>query len=304
MKSFTGAFTALITPFDDEGQMDQEGLIHLIRRQIKNGIDGLVVLGTTGEAPTLTKEEKKLIIEVAKKECHERTTFIIGTGSYSTRQAIEDTLSAELAGADAALIVTPYYNRPTQEGLYQHFKAIAHATNLPIIIYNIAGRTGQNMQTETLARLLEIPAIVGIKEASGNISQINDVIHLTKAVRPDFSVLSGDDALTLPMMALGGDGVISVISNVFPLEVKNLVESISGGDFELAREIHFRLMPMVKLAFMETNPIPIKAMHRLFDLPAGVCRLPLCGLSRENALKLQEELLALISKNIAYPKLA
>ena len=291
MKSFTGAYTALITPFNKKDDLDEEGLISLIQRQIKNHIDGIVILGTTGEAPTLLKDEGKKILEIAKKECAGKTSLIVGTGSYSTKQTIENTLSIAHDGVDAALIVTPYYNKPSQEGLYLHYKAITEATDLPIIIYNITGRTAQNLQTDTLQRLLEFPSIVGIKEASGNISQINDVIALVREERPDFSVLSGDDALTLPLMALGGDGVVTVIGNIYPEEVKIMLEAIAMGNYELAREIHYLLLPAVKMAFLETNPVPIKAMHQLYGLPGGKCRLPLCELSEENALLLQKVLL-------------
>lgn len=281
MKAFKGAYTALITPFTDEDELNEEGLIHLLQRQLSSAIDGVVLLGTTGESPTLSEKEKKRIIEIAKHEC-KQTSLIIGTGSYSTKQTIINTIAAEQAGADAALIVTPYYNKPTQEGFYQHFKAITEVTELPIIIYNIPGRCSQNLQTETLKRLLEFPTIVGVKEASGNISQINDVIELARQHRPEFSVLSGDDALTLPLMALGGHGVISVISNLLPKEVKELVDTIASGDFQTAQQLHYNLMPLIKMAFIETNPIPIKALHELHDLPAGKCRLPLCNLSEAN----------------------
>lgn len=290
MKNFQGAYTALITPFTEEDQLDEEGLRVLIHRQLQANIDGIVVLGSTGETPTLEEKEKKRIIAIAKKECAQRTSLIIGTGSYSTKQTIENTKSAENAGADAALIVTPYYNRPTQEGLYQHFKMISNESSLPIMLYNVPGRCGQNLHVDTFKRLLDIPSIIGIKEASGDISLINDMIHLVRQMRPEFSILSGDDALTLPVMALGGDGVISVISNVFPDEVKNLVEAIISDDFALAKTIHHDLMPMVKLAFLETNPIPIKAMHGFCELPGGKCRLPLSELSSENALRMQREL--------------
>ena len=208
MKDFKGVFTALITPFDDEDCLDETGLRLLIKRQRENEVNGIVFLGTTGETPTLSKTEKKRIVEIGKQECGPGTLMIVGTGSYSTKQTIEDTLWAEEAGADAALIVNPYYNKPTQEGLYQHFKSIAEATSFPIILYNIQGRTGVNITTETLKRLMQIPTIVGIKEASGNISQISDVIEVSRQIRPDFAILSGDDALTLPLMALGGHGIV------------------------------------------------------------------------------------------------
>lgn len=282
MKSFKGAYTALITPFTQDGQLDEEGLRHLLHRQIEETIDGIVLLGTTGETPTLAGPEKKRILQIAAEICKGKTSFIVGTGTYSTRETIENTLSAEKAGADAVLIVTPYYNKPTQEGLYLHFKTIAETSALPVIIYNIEGRSCLNLETDTLKRLLDIPSIVGIKESSGNISQISDVIGLVRARRPEFNVLSGDDTLTLPLMALGGDGIISVISNLMPAEVKSLVEAISSGDFALAREIHFKLMPFIKLAFLETNPIPIKQLLQLYGLPSGQCRLPLSQLKEEN----------------------
>lgn len=288
MKKFTGVYTALITPFTTDDQLDEEGLQHLIDRQIQGGVDGIVILGTTGEAPTLTDKEKKQVIKLASDACNPQTALIIGTGTYSTKQTIENTLIAENAGATAALIVTPYYNKPTQEGLYRHFKAIAESTKLPILIYNAPGRTAQNLQTDTLKRLMEIPTIVGVKETSGNISQINDVIALAKKIRPEFCILSGDDDITLPLMALGGDGVVSVISNILPREVKNLVDAACSGDFSKAREIHYNLLPLIKMAFIETNPIPIKAIHQLCHLPAGNCRLPLCELSQENWLKVQQ----------------
>lgn len=290
---FKGLYTALITPFTDEDQLDVEGLSLLIQNQLQANVDGIVVLGSTGEAPSLTENEKKQVIQIAKTKCEGKTALIVGTGSYSTKQTIENTLKAENSGADAALIVTPYYNRPTQEGLYLHFKTIAEASNIPIIIYNVPGRTGQNLQTETLKRLLNIPSIKGIKEASGNISQINEVISLVKSERPDFSVLSGDDALTLPSMALGGDGVVSVISNIFPNEVKSLVDRMYTGDLFSARAIHNDLMPYMKMAFLETNPIPIKAIHKLMQLPGGKCRLPLCELTEENKQKIENGLKAL-----------
>jgi 4-hydroxy-tetrahydrodipicolinate synthase len=290
MKSFKGVYTALITPFTAEDQIDEEGLRYLIQRQIQGNVDGIVMLGTTGEAPTLSDQEKGKIIQIAKNESRNLTKLIIGTGSYSTKQTIENTLAAEEAGADAALIVTPYYNKPTQEGLYLHFKTITAATKLPLILYNIPGRSSQNLQIETLKRLLEIPSIVGIKEASGNIFQINDVIELVKKTRPEFSVLSGDDALTLPLMTLGGDGVISVVSNIAPKIVRNLIKALFCNDLSLAREIHYHLMPLIKIAFLETNPIPIKAIHELCNLPGGKCRLPLCKLSQENALKIEAQL--------------
>lgn len=287
MKKFQGAFTALITPFTNEDELDEEGLRLLIQRQLHSNIDGIVVLGTTGETPTLLETEKKRIIDIAKEECRQDTSLIVGTGCYSTRQTIEYTKFVENLGADAALVVIPYYNKPTQEGIYQHFKAIAQATALPLIIYNIPGRCSVNLYLETLKKLLNIPTIVGIKECSGDLSQTNEVICLVKKERPEFKVLSGDDAFTLPFMALGGDGIISVISNIFPEEIKKLVAAIDLKDFQLARDIHYYLMPIIKMAFLETNPIPIKAMHECLALPGGKCRLPLCELTQENTLRIK-----------------
>lgn len=290
MKRFRGVYTALITPFTDHNKVDEEGLRYLIQRQIECGVDGITVLGSTGEDATLTKEERQRVITIAKEECNRKLPLMVGTGSNSTEQAIQNTLLTEKLGADVALVVVPYYNRPTQEGLFLHFQAIAQATKLPLIVYNVPVRSGQNLLPDTFKRLLEIPSIVGIKEASGNISQISDVIEITRKMRPDCSVLSGDDGLTLPLMALGGDGIISVISNLFPQEVKELVEALSLGNFSLARDLHYALMPFVKNAFIETNPIPIKAMLQLSNLPSGNCRLPLCSLSEENAAKIEKVL--------------
>lgn len=284
-------FTALITPFDANDHLDEEGLRFLIQRQLDGNIDGIVVLGTTGEAPTLSEEESELVIRIAReeldKQLNNETLLIVGTGSYSTKKTIENTLKAEKLGADLALIVTPYYNKPTQEGLYQHFKAVAHATSFPVLLYNVQGRTGQNLQTETLKRLLDLSSMIGVKETSGNISQISDVIELVRQQRPDFSVLSGDDALTLPLMTLGGEGVVSVLSNLFPEKVKALTDAIKKGYGPLAQQMHYTFMPLIRALFFETNPIPVKTAMRLCGLPSGHCRLPLCPMSPENELKLK-----------------
>jgi len=288
MKRLEGLHTVLITPFNDQNQLDQPGFRFLIRRQLENRVDGIVALGTTGETPTLSLEEKQTIINLARSEIPSTIPLGIGTGSYSTAQTIEATCQAKELGADFALIVTPYYNKPTQEGLYRHFKAIAEAVDLPICLYNVQGRTGQNLQTDTLRRLIEIPSIICVKEASGNVAQMSDVIELAREVRPDFTILSGDDALTLPLMALGGHGIFSVVSNLLPAEMKTLVDAAAKGNFESARQMHFHLTPLFKGAFLETNPIPIKAALRLCGLPSGECRLPLCELNDANALKLKQ----------------
>lgn len=281
-----GVYTALITPFTPDGQLDEKGLKEHLRFQISHGIDGIVVLGTTGESPTLSQEEKTRIIEIARDETKNKTQLLVGTGSYSTAQTILATKQAEQLGADAALIVTPYYNKPTQEGLYRHFEAICQATVLPICIYNIQGRTGQNLQTETLQRLTSLPSIIGVKEASGNVSQMSDVIESIGRQQSHFSVLSGDDALTLPLIALGGHGVISVASNLIPGAVKSLVQAALNGDFIKAQEWHYKLLPLFKTAFIETNPIPIKAALNVYGMAAGSCRLPLCDLLPHNHEKL------------------
>jgi len=282
-----GVYTVIITPFRADGSLDEEGLLHLIKRQVQAGIQGLVVLGTTSEAPTLTRLENKAIIQLARKAIRPPVQLIVGTGTYSTATSIDETQQAEALGADAALIVTPYYNRPTQDGLFLHFEAIAKASALPIVIYNIASRTGQNMQTSTLKRLMQIPTIVGVKEASGNIAQIMEVIETAHEARPSFRVLSGDDNLTLPLMALGGHGIFSVVSNLIPNLIKELYDLCMQNDWQHARKLHYELLPLFRGAFIETNPIPIKALMHFEGLPSGPCRLPLSPLTPENEKKLR-----------------
>lgn len=281
-----GLYTALVTPFDSQGKLDKQGLRHNLRYQLQHKVNGIVVLGTTGESPTLHLEEKQAIIEISLEEIKGQIPLIVGTGSYSTEQTIADTRKAKEMGADAALIVTPYYNKPTQEGLYRHFAAICEAVSFPICIYNIPGRTGQNLQTETLQRLMQFPSIIGVKDSSCNIMQINDIIESAKQNRPHFSILSGDDALTLPFIALGGHGIISVASNLIPVPIQELVQAALAGDFAAARDWHYQLLPFFKAIFIETNPIPIKAAMQLSGMAAGACRLPLCDLTRANLDKL------------------
>ena len=273
-----GLYTALITPFKSNGELDENALRELLHYQLSNEVDGIVVLGTTGEAPTLSHMEKIQVIQIAREEVHGKPLLIVGTGSYSTGQTIEHTRLAEELGADAALIVTPYYNKPTQEGLFRHFEAICKATSLPVCLYNIQGRTGQNLQTDTLERLTAFSSIIGIKEGSGNIQQIGEGIEMAQKKRKDFSVLSADDALTLPLIALGGHGIISVVSNLMPGPMKALVMAALEGNFACAREWHYRLLPLFRAAFSETNPIPIKTALAICGMPAGPCRLPLCEL--------------------------
>lgn len=288
MKKVRGVYTALVTPFDVNGQLDEEGLRENIRFQIANDIDGLVALGTTGEAPTLSAQEKERIVQITVEEAKGKSVVMVGTGSYSTEQAIENTRMAERLGADMILLVTPYYNKPTQEGIYRHCQAVAESVSIPVVLYNIQGRTGVNITTDTLKRLSTIPNIIGVKEASGQISQMSDVIEFIARDNHGFSVMSGDDALTLPLMALGGDGVISVVSNLVPHKVKALVTAMQKENYHVAKALHFELMPLFRGAFVETNPIPIKAAMAHLGMAAGGCRLPLCELTPENAKKLRE----------------
>jgi 4-hydroxy-tetrahydrodipicolinate synthase len=266
----------------ENGDADYDGFRELIRFQLAQGIDGLVPLGTTGEAPTLEEDEEEKLIRIAVEEAKGKVPLIIGAGSNSTKYAVKYTKRAKDLGADAALVVTPYYNKPNDEGLFRHFEAVAKE-GLPIVIYNIASRTGKNISTPLMKRLAGIPGIIGVKEASGDINQMGDVIRDValpkKAEGGDFAVLSGDDAFTLPLIALGGDGVISVISNLVPARVKALTGAALGGNYEEARKIHHELIPLIKAAFIETNPIPIKTAAGWAGLPAGPVRLPLGPLS-------------------------
>lgn len=280
-----GLFTALITPFNPEGNVDEVRLRRNIRAQIRNGVDGIVLLGTTGEAPTLTESEKKQIVRIGVEEAKGKILVLVGTGSYSTDRTIHDTRLAEESGADAALVVTPYYNKPTPEGLFKHFQALTNAVRIPICLYNIQGRTALNIDTQTLLRIADLQGIIGVKEASGNIGQIDDTVHAF-ADRPDFSILSGDDALTLPLMALGGHGVISVASNLIVKPIKELIRSCTAQEHDRALRLHRELRFLYKGLFIETNPIPIKAAMHFFQLDTGQCRLPLCEPSRENREKL------------------
>ena len=281
---FTGTGTALVTPFQSDGALDEKALQGLIRRQIDAGIDFLVPCGTTGESPTLTHEEHMRVVEIAVKLAKGRIPVLAGAGGYNTSEVIS--LARELAkiGADGILSVTPYYNKPTQEGLYQHFRAIAEAVPLPIILYSVQGRTGVNIEPATVKRLAAVENIVGIKEASGNISQMAAILN---AVPDDFIVLSGDDAITLPLIALGGRGVISVVSNEVPSEMTELTRLALQGDFVGAREIHRRYHPLMEINFVESNPIPVKAALAEMDLLEAVWRLPLVPPKAENRARIR-----------------
>jgi 4-hydroxy-tetrahydrodipicolinate synthase len=281
---FTGTGTALVTPFRRDGSLDESTLRTLVKRQIDAGIDFLVPCGTTGESPTLTHEEHLRVVEITVEIAKGRVPVLAGAGGYNTAEVIA--LARELAnlGADGILSVTPYYNKPTQEGLFQHYRAIAAATPLPIIVYSVQGRTGVNVEPATVKRLAGIENVSGIKEASGNVSQMAAILN---AVRDDFIVLSGDDALTLPLIALGGRGVISVVSNEIPANMAELTHLALAGDFEAARGIHRRIHPLMEINFVESNPIPVKAAMAQMGLLEASWRLPLVAPKTENEARIR-----------------
>lgn len=281
---FKGAIVAIVTPFK-KGKVDEEALRELIEFQIKNGTDGIVPCGTTGESPVLSHKEHDRVIEITVDAVKKRVPVIAGTGSNSTDEALRLTKHAYDVGADGALMVCPYYNRPTQEGLYQHYKYIAEKVPIPIIIYNIPGRTGVNMTPETLARLAKIKNIVGVKEAAGSLQQMADIIRICG---PDFSVLSGDDFFTFPLLCLGGHGIISVVSNVAPADMAALVDSFNAGNIKKARKLHYQLTPLVSSLFIETNPTPVKAALALMGKIQYEIRMPLSKLSDANYEKLKK----------------
>ena len=293
---FTGTGTALVTPFRRDGSLDEPTLRALIKRQIDAGIDFLVPCGTTGESPTLTHEEHLRVCGIAVELAMGRVPVLAGAGGYNTAEVIA--LGRELAaiGADGILSVTPYYNKPTQEGLFQHYKAIAEAVALPIVVYSVQGRTGVNVEPATVRRLAVIENIVGIKEASGNISQMAALLNM---VPEDFVVLSGDDAITLPLIALGGRGVISVVSNEIPRDMARLTRLALDGDFSAARQIHRRVHPLMEINFVESNPIPVKAAMAQMGLLEPVWRLPLVPPKAENEARLRAVLQSLELLNTA-----
>ena len=270
---WTGVGTALVTPFTSSGTLDEAAVRRLGRRQIDAGIHFLVPCGTTGESPTLTDAERVRIVEILVDEARGEVPILAGAGGYNTHEVIALADRMREVGASGLLSVTPYYNKPTQEGLYQHYRAIAESTPLPIILYNVQGRTGVNIETKTLLRLTEIANIVGVKEASGNIGQICDVAH---SVPADFIVLSGDDAITLPVMSIGGRGVISVASNEIPGEMVAMVEAAERGDYAAARTVHRRIFPLMQVNFVEANPVPVKAAMAAMGLLEEAYRLPMC----------------------------
>ena len=283
---FSGAFTALVTPFRN-GEVDVEALEGMVEFQIQHGVSGLVPCGTTGETPAMSEAEDRVVVETVVRVANGRVPIIAGTGSNSTDMAIKYTRMAQGVGADGSLQVAPYYNKPTQEGLFRHFAAIAESTDLPLVLYNIPGRTGVTISAETMARLAEIPNIVGVKDSTLSMNMIADVISLCGE---DFAVLSGDDPMTLPLVALGGRGVISVASNVAPGAVSDMVRALLEGDWERGRELHYELLPLFRALFVETNPIPVKTAASLLGLCSDEMRLPLVPMEGENLRVLQETL--------------
>jgi 4-hydroxy-tetrahydrodipicolinate synthase len=281
---FKGVFPAIITPFQEDSSLDEEGLRRNIEFLSAAGVAGIVPCGTTGESATLSFEEHKQVVEIAV-DCS-KVPVIAGTGSNNTREAIELTKHAADAGADAALLITPYYNKPNDRGMFEHYKTIAEKCNIPIILYNVPKRTGIDLKPNLVAKLSKVKNIIGIKEASGNLSQVSQVIEQT--IGSGFTILSGDDDLTLPIMALGGSGVISVVANVAPRKTVAMVEAADKGDMEKARKLHYELAPLVRSMFIETNPIPVKTAYNLMGMAGGPLRLPLAAMAPEKELALKD----------------
>ena len=281
---FSGCLVAMITPFRD-GEVDEAALRGLVQFHLKNGTDGLVPCGTTGESVTMSEEEQLRVVEIVIDEVKGRIPVVVGTGTNSTSKTIKLTKAVQKLGADGALVVTPYYNKPTQQGLFLHYEAIARATDIPLVLYNVPGRTSVNMLPETVARLAKIPTIAGIKEASGNMDQVSQIVQ---SCRDDFAVLSGDDSLTLPLLALGGVGVISVVGNIAPAVMSELVQAYRAGDVTRARDLHYQVFDLCRAMFIETNPIPVKTAAAMLGLCSDELRLPLCGMAEGNRKKLEE----------------
>ncbi|MGA3199111.1 MAG: 4-hydroxy-tetrahydrodipicolinate synthase [Halobacteriota archaeon] len=286
---FEGVYPAMVTPFTDEEEIDVEGMRSNIAYLEKGGVAGLVPCGSTGESATLSFDEHKKLVELTVDAAS--VPVIAGTGSNNTAEAVELTRYAQDAGADAALLIVPYYNKPMKSGLIKHFSAIAQACEIPLILYNIPGRTGINMDPETISTMAhEYSNVAGVKEASANFTQISNIIEITRGL--DFSVLSGDDGLTLPMMALGATGVISVTADILPKQMGQLTQSCLEGNFAKARDVHYQLAPLFKALFIETNPIPVKKACDLLGLAGGPLRLPLTTMAEPNVVKLKETLAA------------
>ena len=277
---------ALVTPFHGD-KIDEQKIKELVEFHIKTGTKAIIPCGTTGESATLSHEEHEKVIEIVVRQAAKRIKVIAGTGSNNTKEAIRLTKHAKAAGADAALLISPYYNRPTQQGLYLHFKAVADAVDIPIILYNIASRTGVNIEPETIAELAKIKNIAGIKESSGNLDQMSRIAQLCGE---NFALISGDDSLTLPIMAIGGVGIISVVANIVPRDVADMVDSFLKGDLRHAKKMHYKLLPLIKAMFIETNPIPVKTAMGLMGMAESTFRLPLCSMKEENEAKLRKAL--------------
>jgi 4-hydroxy-tetrahydrodipicolinate synthase len=284
---FKGSIVAIVTPFTADGELDEAAFERLIEFQLENGTEGIVPCGTTGESATLSHAEHERVIELAVKIVNKRVPVIAGTGSNSTAEALRLTMSAKASGADGALVITPYYNKPTQVGLYEHFKRIAQSVDLPIVLYNVPGRTGVNMLPSTVARLAELDNIVAIKEASGSLTQMTEILSLCGN---RISLLSGDDFVTLPVLAIGGKGIISVVANVVPDKVAKLVSEFEAGDVAGAARLQLQLFPLCQAMFYETNPIPVKTALSLMGKIEGGLRPPLCPMSPENLAKLKNTL--------------
>jgi 4-hydroxy-tetrahydrodipicolinate synthase len=281
---FQGSFVAMVTPFRN-GKVDEAKVRELVEFHTSHGTDGLIPCGTTGESPALSHDEHRRVVELVVEAARGRIPVIAGTGSNSTAEAIDLTRHAERAGATGALVVSPYYNKPTQEGLYRHFRAVAESVAIPILVYNIQSRTAVNVEVTTLERLVrDAKNVVGVKEASGSLDQMSQVVA---ACGPDFSVLSGDDNLTLPVLAIGGHGVISVIANIVPRETADMVHAALDGDWKRARELHYKLFPLARAAFLETNPIPIKEAMAMAGMIEPEFRLPMCRMGDANRERLR-----------------
>ncbi|MEW6660301.1 MAG: 4-hydroxy-tetrahydrodipicolinate synthase [Thermodesulfobacteriota bacterium] len=278
-----GAFTAIVTPFKN-GQLDEEAYRALIERQIEGGIHGIVPCGTTGESPTLSHAEHKRVVEICLDQVKKRVPVIAGAGSNSTAESVELTKHAEAAGANYALLITPYYNKPTQEGLFQHYKTIAGATKIPMVVYNVPGRTSVNLLPETMARLAGIPNIVGLKDATGDLKQGAKTLELCG---DKIAVLSGDDFTTFPLLCVGGKGVISVVSNVVPGDMAGMCDAYFKGDLEGAKKLHYKMWPLTEAMFFETNPVPVKTAMKMLGMITGEVRQPLCPMSEANDHKLR-----------------
>jgi 4-hydroxy-tetrahydrodipicolinate synthase len=285
---FTGSMVAIVTPFKNNGSaLDEKKLKELVKFQIENGTSVIVPCGTTGESATLSIEEHEKVIDIVVDAARHKAKVMAGTGSNNTAEAIELTSHAKKAGADAALIITPYYNKPTQEGIYRHFKALSDSVDIPLIAYNIASRTGVNITPDTMKRLSELENVIGVKEASGDLSQMSEIKNLCGK---DFGLISGDDALTLAVLSIGGCGVISVVANIVPKDVSDMVKAFMDNDMKKARSLHFKMLPLIKAMFFETNPIPLKTAMGMMGMIEPGLRLPMCEMSSANKEKLEKVL--------------